>query len=154
MRRAAQRRGRNRALEGDPLYLTGCILYWAEGSKNRNTLQFSNSELPMVRTFKSFAMECFDLEADRLTLSLNVYTNNGLSLEQIERYWLNGLGLPQACARKHRTNHYPTSSSGKRRNKLPHGVCTLTVLRSTLIVQEIFGAIQEYAGFEEPAWLD
>jgi len=36
---------------------------------------------------------------------------------------------------------------------LPYRVCALTVARSTPIVQHIFGAIQEYGGFEEPAWL-
>ena len=39
------------------------------------------------------------------------------------------------------------------RNKLPYGVCTLKV-HSTQAVQHIYGAIQEYAGFDQPAWLD
>ena len=50
-------------------------------------------------------------------------------------------------------NHMPTSSSGRARNKLPYGVVTLNV-HSTWMVQHIYGAIQEYAGFDEPAWLD
>jgi hypothetical protein len=29
-----------------------------------------------------------------------------------------------------------------------------TVAKSTHLVQHIFGAIQEYGGFEEPRWLD
>jgi len=41
-----------------------------------------------------------------------------------------------------------------RRNKLPYGVCSIRVRRSTRIVQHIYGAIQEYAGFDEPRWLD
>jgi hypothetical protein len=50
-------------------------------------------------------------------------------------------------------NHLPTSSGGRPKNKLPYGVCSL-VVHSTWMVQHIYGAIQEYAGFEEPAWLD
>jgi hypothetical protein len=46
----------------------------------------------------------------------------------------------------------PTSSSGRAKNKLPYGVCTV-VVHSTSVAQHIYGAIQEYAGFEEPAWL-
>ena len=42
-------------------------------------------------------------------------------------------------------NHFPTSSSGKKRNRLPYGVCTLSVARSTRLVQHIYGAIQQYA---------
>jgi hypothetical protein len=50
-------------------------------------------------------------------------------------------------------NHLPTSSSGKKMNKLPYGVCTLAVY-DTCIAQHIYGAIQEYADFDEPSWLD
>ncbi len=50
-------------------------------------------------------------------------------------------------------NHMPTSSSGRAKNKLPYGVVRLSVHRTSM-VQQIYGAIQEYAGFEEPRWLD
>lgn len=81
-----------------------------------------------------------------------VYTTNGLSIERIERRWLDLLDLPATCLRKHTLNHMPTSSSGRARNKLPYGVCTVYV-HSTRVVQHIYGAIQEYGGFDEPAWL-
>jgi len=53
---------------------------------------------------------------------------------------------------KHMLNHMPTSSSGRAKNKLPYGVCTLRVHNSWML-QHIYGAIQEYGGFDEPAWL-
>jgi hypothetical protein len=37
---------------------------------------------------------------------------------------------------------------------LPYGVCFVSVAKSTRLVQHIYGAIQEYAGFEEPRWFD
>ena len=49
-------------------------------------------------------------------------------------------------------NHFPTSSSGRKKDKLPYGVCTLRFAQHR-IVQHIYGAIQEYAGFDEPRWL-
>lgn len=130
------------------------MLYWAEGSKSRNDLTFSNSDANMVRCFKRFLDNAFALEPEDYSLRLNVYLGNGLSLEEIEDQWLEVLELPRSCLRKHMINHFPTSSSGKRTNKLPHGVCTLRVLRSTEFVQHIYGAIQEYGGFDEPRWLD
>jgi hypothetical protein len=39
-----------------------------------------------------------------------------------------------------------------KRNTLPFGTATLSV-SSTRIVQSIYGAIQEYGGFERPEWL-
>jgi AcrR family transcriptional regulator len=154
-RRAAyQAEGRRRASEGDPLHRAGCMLYWAEGSKDRNTLGFVNSDRPMVQYFVRFLRESLGVTPEEITVRLNVDLTNGLSLREVEDHWLWALELPRASLRKHMINHAPTSSSGARRHKLPYGVCAVRVKRSTRLVQHIYGAIQEYAGFEEPRWLD
>lgn len=148
-----QREGREATRAGDPLHLAGCMLYWAEGARSRNHVKFTNSDLTMMRVFRDFLIDCMRVDLDRLTLRLNVYTNNGLSIAAIERHWLEALDLPPSCARRHSLNHTPTSSSGRSKRRLPYGVCTLTV-GSTQLIQHIYGAIQEYGGFEEPTWLD
>jgi hypothetical protein len=152
-RREFQRLGRRRAREREPLHMAGCMLYWAEGSKCRNAVQLANSDPSLVRFFRRFLNDCFGLSANDFKVALNVYLNNGLELEEIEDFWLEQLGLPRTCLRAHSINALPTSSSGRKRNKLPYGVCKITV-HSTRIVQHIYGAIQEYGGFEEPRWLD
>ena len=128
------------------------MLYWAEGSKDKNCATFCNSDVHMVRFFVRFLRECFELGPDDLSLRLNVHLTNGLTLEEIEEHWLTALELPRSCLRRHQINHLPTSSSGEKRN-LPYGVCSLKVRKGTPIVQHIFGAIQEYGSFEEPKWL-
>lgn len=152
-RASFQRDGREQARAGDPLHLSGCMLYWAEGAKGRNTIGFSNSDPQMVLLFRRFLRDALAMEDEDIVLTINVYTGNGLTIEEIERYWLDLLDLPKECMRKHTVNHMPTSSSGRAKNKLPYGVCTLRV-GSTWGVQHIYGAIQEYAGFDEPRWLD
>ncbi len=107
----------------------------------------------MLRFFRHFLSDCLDVAADRFTVSIHVYLGNGLSLAEIEDHWLEALELPRSCLRKHSINPRPTSSSGKKKNRLPYGVATLSV-HSTRIAQHIYGAIQEYAGFDEPRWLD
>ena len=149
-----QLEGRRRANKGDPIHASGCMLYWAEGSKGRNTVHFANSDPAMMEHFVRFLHECFGLTADDFTFSLNVYTNNGLTIEEIESFWTSKLGLSPHSARKHMLNHYPTSSSGKKRAKLPYGVCSLKVKKSTWLIQHIYGAIQEYSGIDRPEWLD
>jgi hypothetical protein len=128
------------------------MLYWAEGGKGRNTIHFSNSDPRMVLLFRRFLTETLGIAPEHILLSVNVYTTNGLSIEQIERHWLDLLRLPRSSVRAHTLNHRPTSSSGRARNKLPYGVCTLRV-HNTWMLQHIYGAIQEYGGFDEPAWL-
>ena len=153
-RRAAwQLEGRARAREEDLLHQAGCLLYWAEGSKDRNAVNLVNSDIALVRLFRRFLSECLEIASDRMTFRLNVYTGNGLTIADIERHWLSALDLPRTCLRKHSINQ-PSNASGLKTNKLPYGVGNLAVLESTRWVQHIYGAIQEYGGFDEPRWLD
>ncbi len=153
-RRAYQDAGRARARLQQPLHMAHCMLYWAEGRKARNTVQLVNSDASMVRFFRDATRGCFGVGSERFALRLNVYLGNGLTLRQVEDHWLEALDLPRSCLRGHQVNHFPTSSSGRKRNRLPYGVGSLRVSRSTEIVQHIYGAIQEYGSFDEPRWLD
>ena len=130
------------------------MLYWAEGSKGRNVATLTNSDLELVRVYRRFLGDCMKVATGDITLRLNVYLGNGLSIDEVESHWLNALVLPRDCLRGHTLNHLPTSSSGRKVDSLPYGVCTLRVLRSTWLVQHIYGAIQEYTGVDEPRWLD
>jgi hypothetical protein len=51
------------------------------------------------------------------------------------------------------TVNRPSTASRWRRNVHLYGTASIRV-DSTFIVQSIYGAIQEYAGFERPEWLD
>jgi hypothetical protein len=153
VRRSYQAEGRRWARRGDALHQAGCMLYWAEGAKSRNGVGLANSDPHLMRFFTRFLDASFELEPPDYKVNFNVYLNNGVTIEEVESHWLGVLDLPRSCLRTHIVNHFPTSSSGLRRNRLPFGVCHLRV-HSTRIVQHIFGAIQEYGGFEEPRWLD
>ena len=153
LRQVCQDEGRLTARRMDRLHLAGCMLFWAEGAKARNSIHFANSDPHMVALFRRFLTDALRIRPETILFSINVYTNNGISLAQIEHYWLEVLELPPENARKHMTNHMPTSSSGRAKHRLPYGVCTVRV-HNTWMLQHIYGAIQEYAGFEEPAWLD
>jgi hypothetical protein len=148
-----QEAGRRRARDGDLLHQAGCMLYWAEGAKSRNSAKFANSDPPMMLLFRRFLTTALGVDRGEIRMSINAYTNNGISIDEIERFWLDLLDLRRDCVRKHALNHFPTSSSGRAKTRLRYGVCFLIVHR-TWVVQHIYGAIQEYGGFEEPRWLD
>ena len=150
-RREAQAHGRRLAASGDPLHRAGCMLYWAEGSKDRNKVVFTNSDAAMVAMFLRFLRESLAVPDSRMTLSVNVHLGNGLSLLDVEAWWLDQLQLPAACLRKAAVNR-TSSSSLRRRPPLLYGTARLGV-GSTFVVQSIYGAIQAYAGIERPEWL-
>ena len=148
-----QQGGRAAARAGNPLHQAGCMLYWAEGEMARNTVKLCNSDPNLLALFRRFLVSGLGVDPARLRLRLHVYLGNDLTIQEIEDYWLELLDLRRSCLTKHAINPLPTSSAGRKKHKLPYGVATLT-LHSTEVVQHIYGAIQEYAGFDEPRWLD
>ncbi len=143
-----QNEGRLKAQEKNLLHQAGCMLYWAEGSKSKNSLCFVNSDIQMIKFFLKFLKESFNLSNEDITISVNCYTNNGLSKNEIESFWISELRLELTNLRKGQENNRPRSSTNIiRHHKLIYGICTINVKRSTHIVQHIYGAIQEYAQF-------
>ena len=150
---AAQQEGRRRARSLGDRYFGGCMLYWAEGSRDRNRIVFTNSDPAMARFFVKFIREFFDIDCERLRLTCNLFADHEARQREIEDFWLSTLGLPRSCLCKSTVNHYSRDSQKKRKNKLPYGTCRV-VVNSTDIAQTIYGSIQELAGFDRPEWLD
>jgi hypothetical protein len=135
---------------GDALHQAGCMLFWAEGSRSRNRVTFTNADSDMIRFFLRFLRECYGVTDEQIRLSVNCHLGNGLTLEEIERWWLERLGLPSSCLRTAAVNRPSSASRGVRR-PLVYGTARIVVY-STEIVQSIYGAIQEYAGCSRPEW--
>jgi len=152
-RRHYQLDGRRRMRKMDPLFVAGCMLYWAEGSKKRTAAEFSNSDPEVIRFFAQFLWTCFGVPSGRMRICCHLFADHVARQREIEQFWLDIAGLPQSCLRKSMVNHYSRSSQRKRTNRLPYGTCKL-VVHSTEVVQQIFGGIQELGGFNRPGWLD
>ena len=152
-RHLAQEEGRALARAGDAFHAAGCMLYWAEGAKSRNQLRLSNSDPEMVRFFVAFLRTFFNLRDADIRMTCNLFADHLERQREIEQFWLDTAGLPPECLCKSTVNVYSKYSQKKRRNKLPFGTARVTVSR-TRVVQSIYGSIQEYAGFERPAWLE
>ena len=129
------------------------MLYWAEGSKSRNVAVLTNSDPDLLRVFRDFLRDCYAVPDAKIALSVNCHTGNGLTLDEIESWWLSCLRLPRSCLRKATVNRPSAASSFRRGHVLPYGTARLAVC-DTRLVQSIYGAIQAYAGIERPEWLD
>lgn len=153
LRVAAQEEGRLYARCGDPLHAAGCMLFWAEGTKSRNTVQISNADPELLRFFVHFLREYFFVRDEEFHVTCHLFADHLERQLEIEQFWLDALNLPRACLSKSIVNVYSKHSQKKRKNKLPYGTCKVSVHR-TRIAQSIYGAIQEYAGFTRRDWLD
>lgn len=64
------------------------MLYWAEGSKKRNQLQFSNSDPAMARFFVDFLKKYFGLGGDEIRITCHLYADHLARQAEIEQHWL------------------------------------------------------------------
>lgn len=151
-RKEAQASGRARARRGELLHVAGCMLFWAEGSRTRNTVEFVNSDPAMIKFFVAFLRSCYAVPDSKVAVTCNLFADHEARQREIEDFWLTLVGLPRARLRKTTVNRYSKYSQKKRRNKLPYGTCRITVC-DTRLVQSLYGAIQEYGGFEREEWL-
>jgi hypothetical protein len=129
------------------------MLYWAEGDKRRNQARLSNSDPEIIRTYVAFLRRYFNLRDEEIRLTCNLFADHVQRQHEIERFWLEVTQLPRSSLCRSIVNVYSKYSLKQRTNKLPYGTCRVIVNR-TRVVQSIFGAIQEYGGFDRPAWLD
>ena len=151
-RKEFQAIGRNKAKEKDWLHSAGCMLYWGEGSKEKNNLEISNSDPFLLRFFIRFLTEIYNVDKNKIIIRVYVHLNNGIKLKEIEKYWLRILDLSKSSLRKTVLVKYSRSSKRTKIGKLPYGTCKLAVY-STELVHKVYGAIQEYAKFKRNDWL-
>lgn len=145
--------GRQKARDGDARFMAGCMLYWAEGAKARNSIVFANTDVDMIVFFVAFLRDYYKVPDALLKVRINCYLTGHITREDVEDYWLDKLRLTRGCLRKTQVNTPPKSSKGLKAGKHPYGVCTICVDR-TALVQSIYGAIQEFIGVNKPEWRD
>jgi predicted transcriptional regulator len=143
-----QQQGRLAACEGRLLHMMGCMLYWAEGAKLRNRIHFVNSDPNMIVLFARFLRDELMVHDDEFAVHIHCHTSDLAEIARIEAYWLTLLDLSPACLKK----TYVKKGSDTRHNRLENGICTIVVHRTDLAMH-VYGAIQEYAGFDNPDWL-
>jgi hypothetical protein len=150
-RRGYQDEGRELARRGDPSFAAGCMLFWAEGSRARNTVELTNSDPDMIAFFASFLRHYFAVDSRDMRISCNLFADHVSEQQRIEQFWLDTARLPRSSLRKSMVNVYSKYSAKKRKNRLPYGTCKL-VVGNTRVAHMLYGAIQEIAGFDRPEW--
>jgi transposase-like protein len=152
-RAVAQEEGRMLAQGGDARFAAGCMLFWAEGARDRNKVCFVNSDPEMVRVFVRFLRTYWHLQDSDFRITCNLFADHLDRQREIERFWLEVAALPENCLCRSTVNTYSKYTKKKRRNRLPYGTCRVVVCK-TRIVQSIYGGIQEIGGFTRESWLE
>ena len=125
IREAARKEAKCRL--NDPLFIAGLMLYWAEGSKNVGSVQFSNSDPEMIRLMMKWFRKFCDVPDKKFRIGLFIH-----SLHIKENYldfWSKITSLP--INQFNRPYIKPTILN-KRKNKLYEGTCVIKIHNKSL----------------------
>ena len=109
----------------DPFWTAGLVMYWAEGTKASNRLELTNSDPRALRLFISWTRRFHRPEAE-FVLELHMHEGNEDAGARL--FWASALGLVDPPF--HATFVKP-AGTGHRKNHLVHGVCRVSMTKSS-----------------------
>ncbi len=123
----------------DPFWLTGVILYWCEGAKERTDacrIKFTNMDLQMHKLFLMWVRKYLPIRED--TLFFELFIHEKANIEKAMRYWMQNLSFSEDKLRVYFKKHNPKT---KRKNIGGEycGVLSLRINQSIPLNRKIAG---------------
>ncbi len=112
---------------GDPLFLTGIALFWAEGAKKTRHFSFVNSDPNAIRTMIKWLVRCLGVPKGKVIARL--YLHRTYAHKGVGRFWLKATGLPAAQFRR---PVFKATQHAIRKNPLYMGCCRVDVFSSQI----------------------
>ncbi|MGH8924178.1 MAG: hypothetical protein ACRDWA_06015 [Acidimicrobiia bacterium] len=109
----------------DPIWVAGTTMYWAEGAKTYPQLSMVNTDARALRLFIAWVRRYIEPEAE-FVLALHLHDGNVEADAQI--WWRQQLELPNTAFTK---TFFKPAGTGHRKNRWLHGVCRVSVKRSS-----------------------
>lgn len=108
----------------DPFFISGLMLYWAEGDKSEQTelAKFTNSDPKMIKLMVSWFRKYMKVPESKFRIALHIHELH--NKKKIEKYWSDLTKIP--LSQFHKTQIKPTKL-GHRRNKLYNGTCSIRI---------------------------
>lgn len=113
-------------------------LYWGEGTKR--DFSVINSDPFLIQTL-IHCLEVMNIPKSRLSISLRVHTE--ISIPKAKAFWAETTGLPERLIDR------VEIIEGKKKGKLPHGMCRVRVksgIRDRLLIQSAIALIGKECG--------
>ena len=132
------------ALSRKERWLIGALLYWAEGSKEKEygaatNIKFSNSDPLMILLFRKWLEEFHSISSERIKYEL--YIHERAAWKGAKRHWASMLSI---LPKEIRVYFKPHNAKPKRKNtgKEYHGLIRMHVLGTSYLVRKISGWIE------------
>ena len=125
------------------LWLIGVALYWAEGSKERdssigNGVRFNNSDPLMVKLFLKWIRDIIKVNEEDIKCDIYIHENSKNRIEDVIRFWSNIVNIPED-----RLKYYFKKNKIKTKRKnigdKYFGLVRITVKKSSYLNRKISG---------------
>ncbi len=129
----------------NPLWLIGTVLYWAEGTKEKQwrhseKVAFSNMDLEMHKLYLRWLKE--HLGVKEVDLQYELYIHERANIEKAKKFWTGNLHLSTEELRIYFKKHKPKSSLRKNIGKDYNGLLRVWVVKSSDLNRKIAGWIE------------
>lgn len=128
-------------------WLMGIMLYWAEGSKEKDNhpgsgIKFSNSDPLMIRMFIKWLVEFVNINIADIKFEIYIHENSKNSIKKVKEFWARATGLG--------LNHFNTVYFKRNKIKIYRnntgdsyfGLLSIRVKRSSGLSRKIAGWIR------------
>ncbi|MEA3453197.1 MAG: hypothetical protein U9Q96_02600 [Patescibacteria group bacterium] len=106
----------------NPLFLVGLSLYWAEGTKFGEQIQFANSDARLIKIMMRWFKEICDVPEKKIRV--HIYIHKIYSHENCEKFWSKVTGIPTT---KFGKTTFKTTTHKVKKNLHYKGVCRIDI---------------------------
>ena len=129
------------------LKIIGSILYWAEGSKQKEynpskELVFNNSDPAMIKVYLSWINKCLKIKNEDIKFEIYIHETYNRTRHQLVNYWSKVTLFPVKQFPKIYFKKNKVNSGRRNRGNNYFGVLRITVKRSTDLNRKVIGWIE------------
>lgn len=127
------------------LWLIGAVLYWAEGSKEKeyyhgSGINFNNSDPRMINLFVTWLLKSCSVDKDRIRFEIYIHENSKNSVVEAQRYWARACGFPVTSFNKvYFKKNVIKKSYRKNTGNLYYGLLRVRVNASSTLLRKVAG---------------
>lgn len=130
----------------NPLWLAGVLLYWAEGSKEKeyqpgSRVEFTNSDPLMLKLFLKWLSEICNIPMSDVRFEIYIHENSQNRLGVVAQYWSKRLGVPRNFFKNVYFKKNIIKTRRKNIGKNYYGLLKLRVKASSTLNRRIAGWI-------------
>ncbi len=114
----------------EKLRVAGVMLYWAEGNKQKSTVDLANSDYRMIKIFLKFLREICQVDESRLRAFVYCYANQ--DIDDLENFWRRVTRIPKEQFSK---PYIRKDFSDKKKGKMKHGLVHIRYADQKLVGQ-------------------